>query len=395
MATTVGRTARLRSALRGVCFVAPELDRVGGYELATLALARALRTHGLPVVLVSIVSDSSTADNSSDIVRIKARGPAAFLRIFPALLTVVARSRASFSLIHCPTFGYVSGLAVLAGRLARRPTLLRVATQNDVREFADAPHWKSRLVFRLLRSAAGVIAPSLAIQDELLRAGFSRDRIFLLPNAVDVDRFRPPTPNERAEAKNSLGIAADIPVVGTVARLIPRKGIDVLLRAFSVVLQTRSAHLLVIGDGPLRKDLHDLTHDLAIDARVSWLGFQADTSNWLHAMDVFAFPSRLEGSPNAVLEAMASGLPIVASAIGGVVDLLGEDRVGALVPPDNPPALTEVLDQLLRDSTLREDFGCRARHRAVERFSLSVSTSRLIALYLTLLINRPPSHQTL
>jgi glycosyltransferase involved in cell wall biosynthesis len=380
--TTLGRDASPRPALRGVCFLAPELDRVGGYELATLALARGLRTHGIPVSLVSITSDKTEPGGSPDIVRLKARAPGALLRVFPGLLVRLARRRASFSLIHCPTFGYVSGLAVLAGHLARRPTLLRVATQNDVREFADAQHWKSRLLFRLLRSAAGVIAPSRAIQDELLRAGFSPDRIFLMPNAVDVDRFRPATAFERAEAKRSLGIAADTHVVGTVARLIPRKGIDVLLRAFSVVRHThRNTHLLVIGSGPLQQELHDLSRDLALSPSVSWLGSQAEPDTGLRAMDVFAFPSRLEGSPNAVLEAMASGLPIVATAIGGVVDLLEEQDTGVLVRSDDADALAAALVRVLGDSKLRRDLSGRARRRAVERFSLSVHIARLIDLY--------------
>lgn len=390
--STVDRDASPRPALRGVCFLAPELDRVGGYELATLALARSLRTRGIPVSLVSVVSDPSEPGGSPDIVRIKARGPGALVRVFPGLLVTLARRRASFSLIHCPTFGHVSGLAVLAGHLARRPTLLRVATENDVREFADAPHWKSRLLFRLLRSAAGVIAPSRAIQAELLRAGFSPDRIFLMPNAVDVDRFRPATPSERAAAKQLLGLASDIPVVGTVARLIPRKGIDVLLRALSVVRHTYpNMHVLVIGDGPLQKELYALSRDLALEGNVSWLGLQADTSRWLRAMDVFAFPSRLEGSPNAVLEAMATGLPIVATAIGGVIDLLEEDDDGAgvLVRSDDADALAAALVRVLADPMLRHDLSGQARRRAVERFSLSANISRLIDLYLALDVSPP------
>ena len=140
-----------------------------------------------------------------------------------------------YSIIHCPTFSHLSGLAVLAGRLLRRPTLLRVATENDVREFAEGRHWKYRLFFRLLRGATSVIAPSAAIRDELLRAGFSSERIVCFANAVDVDRFRPATPLEKAQAKGALGLSKETAVIGTVARLVERKGIDILLRAFAMV----------------------------------------------------------------------------------------------------------------------------------------------------------------
>jgi glycosyltransferase involved in cell wall biosynthesis len=256
-----------------------------------------------------------------------------------------------------------------------------VATENDVGEFANAPHWKARFFFRLLRTASGVIAPSTAIRNELLRAGFSNNKIFLLPNAVDVERFRPATPSERADAAEALGSARDKLVIGTVARLVHRKGIDILLHAFATVLRTHRAQLLVVGDGELGDDLRELTHELGLDCAVSWVGLQADTSTWLRRMDVFAFPSRLEGSPNAILEAMATGLPIVATRIGGIVDLLEDGRTGLLVPPGDAEALAMALGRILRDASFRACLGSRARTRAVRDFSLSGSIARLIDVY--------------
>ena len=385
MATLVGRHALgVSPAVRGVCFIAPELDRIGGYELATISLVGALRARGMRVCVVTTTTSSPRIAALPDVIRIEAKGRRRLIRTFPKLLAILARERSTFSVIHCPTFGYLSGLAVIAGRVLRRPTLLRVATEHDVREFADSGQWKPRLFFGLLRAAAGVIAPSDAIRDELLRAGFSSEKILPLPNVVDVERFRPAMPSERAEIKSHLGIAADTPVVGTVARLIPRKGIDLLLRAFSTVLHAHHAHLLVVGDGPLGGDLRALGRELGIDRSVSWLGLQADTSTWLRAMDVFAFPSRLEGSPNAVLEAMATGLPIVATHIGGIVDLVEESRGGLLVPSDDADALATALGRLFCDASLRAGLGSRARTRAVQDFSLSASIPRLIDLYLTL-----------
>jgi glycosyltransferase involved in cell wall biosynthesis len=385
MAPIVGRdSVRLKQPLRGVCFVAPELDRIGGYELATLALARGLRERGISVLVVTITTVGLNAAGGADLIRIEIRGRHTLLHIFPRLLAILARERSKYSIIHCPTFSYLSGLAVLAGRILRRPTLLRVATENDVREFAEGRHWKYRLFFRLLRGAAGVIAPSAAIRDELLRAGFSRERIVCFANAVDVNRFRPVTAEERAQAKGALGLAKDTAVIGTVARLVQRKGIDVLLRAFGILCSRHRAHLVVVGDGPLGEELRALAHQLRIEDAVSWLGFQADPIKWLQAMDVFALPSRLEGSPNAILEAMAMGLPIVATAIGGVVDLLKEGKNGLLMPPDDPDALAKALDRLLASTSLRADLGCCARNRAVEIFSLSDNISRLTDLYLAL-----------
>jgi len=367
-----------------VCFVAPELDRIGGYELATLALARGLREHGVSVRVVTITLGGLNPAGGADLIRIKIRGQHILLSAFPRLLAVLARERSRYSIIHCSTFDYISGLTVLAGRILRRPILLRVATENDVREFAEGQHWKYRLFFRLLRGATVVIAPSAAIKKELLRAGFSDERIVCFANAVDVNRFRPATPAEKAEAKNALGLPKDTVVIGTVARLVQRKGIDVLLRALVRVRHSHRVHLLVVGDGPLGEELQALAHELRVEGMVSWLSFQADPIKWLRAMDVFALPSRLEGSPNAILEAMAMGLPIVSTSIGGVIDLLEEGRTGFLIPPDDPDGLATALDRLLGNASLRADLGCRARSRAVELFSLSGSISRLMSLYLTL-----------
>jgi glycosyltransferase involved in cell wall biosynthesis len=250
-----------------------------------------------------------------------------------------------------------------------------------VRQFADAPHWKPRLCFWLLRGAHGVIALSSAIRSELLTAGFPDHKVFVIPNGVDVERFRPATASERTAAKQTLKLPADTLIIGTVARLERRKGIDILLRAFKRVLDDYPAHLLVIGDGPLGGELGALARTLQIDSSVSWLGLQPNPEKWLPAMDVFAFPSRLEGSPSAVLEAMAAGLPIVATTIGGVVDLIDKEITGILSPPNDPDGLAAALQRLIKDTSLRVDFSYRARARAVEFFAMEKTVSRMIDLY--------------
>src|SRR5262245_21372655 len=172
MAPIVGRDSlRLKQSLRGVCFVAPELDRIGGYELATLALAHSLRGQSIPVLIVTTTTQANETARNGDLIRIAVRGRHTLLSILPRLFTILTRERSKYSIIHCPTFSHLSGLAVLAGRILRRPTLLRVATENDVGEFARGRHWKDRLFFWLLRSATKVIAPSAAIKNELLQAG--------------------------------------------------------------------------------------------------------------------------------------------------------------------------------------------------------------------------------
>lgn len=383
MAAVVGRhPVGLKQSFRGVCFVAPEIERIGGYELATLAFARSLRQRGVSVLVVTVTRGGVNPAADADVIRINVRGQHTLLSVFPKLVAVLARERSRYSVIHCSTFDHISGLAVLAGRILGRRTLVRVATEKDVREFSDGRELKTRLFFHILCTAARVIAPSVAIRDELWRSGFPSKRIVYLPNCVDVDAFRPATPSEKAEAKNAIGIPRETPVIGTVARLVDIKGIDILLRAFSKIHRRHDACLVLVGDGPLLNDLRTLANELRIDGSVSWLGLQKDTDKLLRAIDVFAFPSRSEGSPNAVLEAMATALPIVATSVGGVIDLLGS--AGLLVPTNDSDALAAELHRLLCDQYLRADLGRRARARAVESFSLKDNVSRLVDLYVGL-----------
>lgn len=380
-----GATGRLAPRLRGLCVVAPELDRIGGYELATLALVRYLRSQSVPVSVVTTTTAVGNGDAMDGVTRIEVRARRTLLAIFPRLMAFLFTRRSGFSVIYCPTFSYMSGLAILAARLMRRPVIVRVATENDVHQFRAAGSGKDRLFYALLRRASVVIAPSAAIQAELREAGFEEHRIVVQPNAVDADHFRPVTAAERLDGRRRLGLPEDAITIGTVARLVARKGIDILLRAFaSPVIQAHRARLLVVGSGPLATELAQLARDLAIEDAVVWAGLQRDPRPWLQAMDVFAFPSRLEGSPNAVLEAMASGLPIVASRIGGVVDLLAEEQTGVLVPADDPLALGLALGRLLDDASLRSALGSSARRDAVKALSIPTTAAKLTELCLAL-----------
>jgi glycosyltransferase involved in cell wall biosynthesis len=393
MATHVDGAAggRLAPPLRGLCIVAPELERIGGYELATLALVRQLRSQAVRVVVVTTATaavDSHAIDGAT---RIDVRGRQTLLAVFPRLLGFMLRRRSAVSVVYCPTFSYLSGLAILVARIIKRPAIVRVATENDVREFQEATTRKGRLFYSLLRQASAVVAPSGAIRDELLRAGFPESRIALQPNFVDGERFLPVSAGERLEAKRRLGVPDDALTIGTVARLVARKRLDVLLRAFaSTVIQGRDVRLLIVGTGPLAAELQHLARELMVERSVVWAGLQRDPRPWLCAMDVFALPSRLEGSPNSVLEAMASGVAIVGTRIGGVVDLIEDQATGLLVPPDDPQALALALDRLLRDPALRTALGTRARHRAEESFSLRMAAARLTELCRAVQVPRRP-----
>jgi glycosyltransferase involved in cell wall biosynthesis len=168
-----------------------------------------------------------------------------------------------------------------------------------------------------------------------------------------------PTPAERAAAREALRLPADVPVVAFVGRLSPEKAPEVLLRA----LRGTATRILVAGEGPLREAL-------AAEAdpeQVRFLGFLSDVRPVLAAADVLALPSRTEGLPMAVLEAMAAGLPVVASAVGSLPEVLGEGA-GLLVPPGDVPALRLALERLFVPD-VRAAVATEARRRVESRYA--------------------------
>jgi glycosyltransferase involved in cell wall biosynthesis len=174
-------------------------------------------------------------------------------------------------------------------------------------------------------------------------------------------------------------------VVGHIARLHPEKGHALLLRAFARAHpRLPGARLLIVGDGTLARSLRDEARRLAISDRVTFLGFQDDLVSLLVALDVFVLPSFAEGTPLAIYEAMAAGLPIIASNVPGIGELVHHGESGFLVPPGDLEALTDALIRLAGDAPeLRASLGRRARAiaRHDPRWSIETSTRRLESLY--------------
>jgi glycosyltransferase involved in cell wall biosynthesis len=194
----------------------------------------------------------------------------------------------------------------------------------------------------LLPEADAIVAVSRALAEELAHLGVPRDRLHVVPNGVDPTLFHP---RDRSSARLALGVPGDADIVLFVGRLEPQKGVHELLDAFERVRARAPRALLVLaGDGV---DLE------AVRARVSrWapaavrlLGAteHARVAEWMSACDVLALPSWAEGTPNVVLEALASGRPVVATRVGGIPDVLRDERAGILVPPRDVSALADAL----------------------------------------------------
>jgi len=213
---------------------------------------------------------------------------------------------------------------------------------------------------------------------------YATEQMLVLPNAVDTERFAP-APRDQALAKQ-LGIGPDDFVIGCVGGLNRNKAHRFLLRALGAVVERLpQARLVLVGEGRDRRSLEQLARRLHRDDRVIFAGRQREVPRWLSLFDVFVQPSLIESDPLAVHEAMAMGLPIVATNRGGLPELLAEGEAGLLVPPGRPRALADAILHLAADPSHARALGANARRRAVERYSLRDYEQRLWELYQSVL----------
>jgi L-malate glycosyltransferase len=201
---------------------------------------------------------------------------------------------------------------------------------------------------------------------------------------VDTDRFRP---ESGTAVRRSLRLSGKGPVFGTIARLTEQKGHRYLLEAASRALRLRpDLNFVFAGDGPLRDSLTARARSLGIGDRVRFLGYRTDVAALLAAFDVFTLPSLYEGLPNAVLEAMACGKPVVATAVDGTPEVVAEGETGLLVPPRDPDRLSGALLRLAGDARLRSRMGAEARRRAVRDHGVDGQVEAFHRLYQELLL---------
>jgi len=172
------------------------------------------------------------------------------------------------------------------------------------------------------------------------------------------------------------------PLIGAIGRLEPQKGYDVLIHALA---QVEDATLVLVGDGGERSALEQLASRLGVADRLHWVGWSDDARGYLETFDVFAFPSRFEGFPLAVLEALLARRAVVASDVGSTAEAVRDGETGVLVPPENPAALAAAIRKLLAEAELRQRLGEQGRRLVLDRFTADHMTRRFESLYAELL----------
>jgi glycosyltransferase involved in cell wall biosynthesis len=239
---------------------------------------------------------------------------------------------------------------------------------------------RNRVVARLMRRLVAV-SPLAA---ETYRTGnaLPATKLAVIGYGVDLDAADRVPPARIARFRAELGVREGELLIGSLGRLVEQKDYETQLRAFAHALAVHGTmHMAIAGAGPLADPLAALARELGIASRVHWLGERDDAWTVLRSLDLFVIASKFEPFGIAVLEAMAAGLPIIASAVNELPQILDGGRAGRLVPAERPPELAAAMVELARDPTLRDRFGRRARERAVIRHGLGSALAAYQALY--------------
>jgi len=290
----------------------------------------------------------------------RAVAPLSDLRATARLIRIAVDFRPHVVHTHLAKAGFIGRIA---GRLARAPAIFHTYHGTVFRGYFGRR--ESALYLRVERALAGLTTRLVAItpgqRQELVELRIApADKIVVIPLGLDLAPFlRAP---DKSEARAALGLPIDRPLLGLVARLVPIKDVGTFLRALALVREHRpDVQALIVGDGSERSALETLALELGLAETCRFLGWRADTPRIYAALDALVLSSLSEGSPVAAIEAMASARPVVATAVGGVPELVRDRDNGLLVPPGDARALADALGEVLDDDAARIRYGLAAR----------------------------------
>lgn len=327
---------------------------IGGSERHLLTLLPALAARGVEVSFLGLDDPSLAPDPFYEALTVPYERHPAPRDVDPALAWRVARAARRSDLVHTHLVHADAYGALGARRL--------VSTKHNDDPFrAGAFRYVERA---LARRAACVIAITHALaRFQVERVGLPADKVEVIHYGLDdvpqAWGTNPPSP-----------VPDDVPVLLAVCRLEPQKGVDVAIRALDAI---PGAHLVVLGEGPQRPELERLGGE-----RVHLLGRVPDVAAWLRRADVLVHPARWEGFGLALLEAMLAALPVVASNVSSIPEIVADGETGLLVPPDDPSALAEAVNRVLADPA---GYGARGLARARAEFSVARMADRTLAVY--------------
>jgi glycosyltransferase involved in cell wall biosynthesis len=357
---------------------------LGGAESLALAFARGVAERDVELTVACLKSidgnplETELRRNRVDVVNLGSRNlrdVAAFRR-----LTGVIRE-GNYHVVHAHlTYASIWGVAAARGAGVPAVATLHLPPSSAPRLSRDAV--REWLMQRFLRRADRVVAVSDAVRRDYLRHGtVPAEKLVVVHNGIDTDHYLRDE-LARVAVRRELGIDPGARVAATISVLREGKGLDRLLASVrSVVEEVPSAHFVIAGDGPLAAELRGIVAALDISRHVTFAGYRRDVNRILSAADLCVLPTLRDAFPTVLLEAMAASLPVVASDVGGVPEIVVDGVTGRLTDPDDGAGLARSIASLLGDREAAAKMGEAGRARAVREFSTSVWIGNLTALY--------------
>ena len=361
---------------------------IGGLEKKTLNLASALteRNERIEIITSRFYSAWPARDLVKNVPvyrlpspRIKILGALVFLA---SLCWYLYKQRARIKIIHTFQIGYSSAAAILMGKLLSKPTILSLSgggIDGDIMRHKRSP-WGQVFLF-FCRFTSRIVILNSTMYQELESISYAGTAIVKIPNGVDLTQYR--EADNRQFWKTKIGAGTEKVILYT-GRLAPEKGVTFLLSAFALLRISQPVKLYILGTGPQLPALKKFLEQQQLQNIVSILPPMDDILPFLHAADIFVMPSRSEGLSNAVLEAMACGLPVIATRVEGNIDLVEDGINGLLITSGDESQLVHALTLLLTSPEKAAALGHKARQTVCSNYDLQGIVGKYSALYKSL-----------
>jgi len=337
---------------------------VGGLERVVVSLINCVDRDRFRPILCCLEREGELANEvrgACDLMAVMDKRPG-IAYIMPFRLASLFRSQ-GVDVVHCHNFGPLV-YGSLGGQLAGCRGVVYTVHGPEI------PSKRRHVMFQRVARVSRVVTVSDYVRRGAIDlVGLDPAKVTTIVNGIDVGRFA--SEKDRSEFRSELGVPDGTPLLGIVARLTPEKDHENLLYAFvRVVSERRDARLVIVGSGPAMSGLKRKAAELGIVDSVRFTGTRLDVPNILAALDLFVMTSREEGLGITLLEAMAAGLPVVATAAGGIPEIVVDEVTGYLVPKASPVAFAHAVLRILSDKSGARRMGEEGRKRVAERFSL-------------------------
>ena len=371
----------------------PEISS-GGVQCQTMARQLVGRAH-VEILTTSVDPALPRHDRIDDVpvtrIRVDVRSGISKIRALRRMAIDLVRLIRSADIVHLHGYSTKNVLATVIAKVLRKPIVMSLHTAGfDEIEAIDR---QGSLALWAFLSADLYLSVSQGLVDSYLAAGLPAERILLVPNGIDLDRFSPASPEEQAALRERLSLPRDRPVIVFVGFFSPDKQPRVLFDAWLALQSSGRSDALLVFVGATQSNYFEIDANIAatmtadaeragVADRIRFTGLTHDVPAHLRAADLFVLPSRREGLPVALLEAMACGLPAIASRLKGSTESIIESEVnGVLIPPGDTGALADAIAALLPDAARRRRLGAAARATIADRYSVDHVADRWLEAY--------------